>query len=62
MIDLETILSFIHHYGVLIFAAVIIILAYRIFRKKAKSNQGTTFFLLGECGSGKTSLLYYVKY
>lgn len=58
MLDL---VEFLHNYGVLIFGAIIVFLAIRVFRKKSSSQQGSTIFLLGESGSGKTSLLYYVK-
>ena len=60
MIDFDTITTFFSRYGVLIFAVFVILLALRIFRTKTASKQGTTIFVLGECGSGKTALLYYV--
>ena len=61
MFDFESISLFLTKYGVIIFAVFVILFALKLFSKKKSSKQGTTFYLLGECGSGKTSLLYLVN-
>lgn len=60
MVDLAIILDFVQKYGVIIFTILVILIAMKIFRKKSSAAQGSTIFLLGECFSGKTTLLYYV--
>ena len=47
-----------------IFLLKFLILLVFVFKKKGGSSRrnATTLFIIGECGSGKTSLLYYVSY
>ena len=60
MFNVESVALFFNNYGVIILGIFVVLFALKFLRKKNTSKQGNTIFLLGECGSGKTSLLYYV--
>lgn len=49
-------------YYILAFLVVAIILAFVKLRRGNKAVQRSTVFIIGDCGSGKTALLYYVLY
>ncbi len=60
MFNFESVALFFNNYGVIFLGIFVALFALKFLRKKNTSKQGSTIFLLGECGSGKTSLLYYV--
>ena len=52
-------IDFIFQYSWLIIIILVVLILFKL-RKKKNLQKGNIILLLGECGSGKTSLLYQV--